>query len=36
MSTIASLEPTVALALAFFGVLVFCLATVVIALLADY
>ena len=36
MSVIQSLEPTLALALAFFGVLVFCLATAVIALLADY
>jgi hypothetical protein len=36
MSFIPSLEPSVALALAFFGVLVFCLATAVIALLADY
>jgi hypothetical protein len=36
MTLIQSLEPAVALALAFFGVLVFCLATAVIALLADY
>ncbi len=36
MSVIPSLEPAVAMALVFFGVLVFCLATAVIALLADY
>lgn len=36
MSVIASLEPSLPLVLAFFGVLIFTLATVVIALLADY
>jgi hypothetical protein len=36
MAVIPSLEPALALALAFFGVLVFSLATAIIALLADY
>ena len=36
MNVIPSLEPGLALALVFFGVLVFSLATAVIALLADY
>jgi hypothetical protein len=36
MTVLTSFEPGIALALVFFGVLVFSLATAVIALLADY
>ncbi len=36
MSLIQSLGPSLAMVLIFFGVLLFCLATAVISLLADY
>jgi|GraSoi_2013_40cm_1033754.scaffolds.fasta_scaffold09268_2 hypothetical protein len=36
MSLLQSLGPSLATVLMFFGVLVFCLATAVIAMLADY